>query len=200
MKDSTILKNQLDQYLAVGDDRYLDIAFRLYSRTLFSFIYLQCRHRELTEDIIQNTFIRAQVAVSRGQYKDKRRFLSWLARIAKNLLTDHYRGKKKLEVVRDQSDNEYFLLRANNEDQSWLEYQVDREIGVMLKDLIVRLPEEQKDVVIMRLYLQMPFREIADVTGVSINTALGRMRYALITLRRLVKKDDLDLDGFMRAV
>ena len=160
---------------------------------LWSHVYLLVRDRELTEDIFQEAFIKVVNTLKNGKYNEEGKFLPWVIRIAHNLVIDHFRRNKKMKLVRRNEDHDVFATIAQpgkNVEQRMVNVQIDADV----RKLIESLPDEQREVVIMRTYLSMSFKEISEQTDVSINTALGRMRYALINMRRMIKERDLVLE------
>lgn len=160
---------------------------------MWSHIYLMVKDREVTEDLFQETFIKVVHTLKTGKYNEEGKFLPWVMRIAHNLVIDHFRRQKKMPLVRSNDDHDVFATVAQpdrNVEQRMVDVQIDADV----RKLIDHLPEEQREVVVMRTYLGMSFKEIAAHTDVSINTALGRMRYALINMRKLIEKHDIHLE------
>lgn len=179
-------------YLA-GDERAFEQLLHRHKRKVWSHIYLLVRDRELTEDIFQDVFIKVVNTLKEGRYNEEGKFLPWVMRIAHNLVIDHFRRNKKMPLVRSNDDHDVFATLAQpgkNMEQRLVNLQVDEDV----RRLIDHLPEEQREVVMMRTYLGMSFKEIAEHTEVSINTALGRMRYALINMRKMIKQHDIVLN------
>jgi RNA polymerase sigma-70 factor (ECF subfamily) len=180
------------QYIA-GDTACIEELISRHKNRVYTYILLIVRNPQLAEDIFQDTFIKVIRSLNKGKYFDKGKFLSWVLRIAHNLIIDHYRKQKLLNTVPNESgDMDLFnnrKLSENNVEESMIHDQVMSDVR-MLVDL---LPEDQRQVVYLRHYCGLSFKEIADQTGVSINTALGRMRYALINMRKMVKDKQLTL-------
>ncbi len=179
-------------YLA-GDERAFEQLLHRHKRKVWSHIYLLVRDRELTEDIFQDVFIKVVNTLKEGRYNEEGKFLPWVMRIAHNLVIDHFRRNKKMPLVRSNDDHDVFATLAQpgkNMEQRLVNLQIDEDV----RRLIDHLPEEQREVVMMRTYLGMSFKEIAEHTEVSINTALGRMRYALINMRKMIKQHDIVLN------
>jgi len=151
------------------------------------------KEQTLAEDIFQDTFIKIIRSLKKGIYKDEGRFYSWATRIAHNLVIDHYRKQKNMKMLSNESCEFDLFNNANLSDKTIEDKIIKEQILSDLKGIIKELPEEQRSIVIMRLYLNMSFKEIAESTGVSINTALGRMRYAVINLRKLMGEKNLTL-------
>ncbi|MGC8823449.1 MAG: sigma-70 family RNA polymerase sigma factor [Bacteroidales bacterium] len=174
----------LDLYSQGRIEAFEELVLRHQTR-LYNYILMMVRQPALAEDIFQETFVKVIRSIREGKYYDDGKFLSWVTRIAHNLIIDHYRREKKMKMV--SSDNEenplanINMMAASTED-GIVKHQMLKEV----RSFIEQLPFEQREVVIMRVYLDMSFKEIAEQTGVSLNTALGRMRYALINLRKMM--------------
>jgi RNA polymerase sigma-70 factor (ECF subfamily) len=154
------------------------------------------KKQELAEDIFQETFIKVIRSLKKGRYTDNGKFISWVLRISHNLIIDHFRKEKlKNTISNDSFEGDLFNSQKFAED-TIEDQMVYSQILSEVKDLIQELPEDQQQVIYMRHYLDLSFKEIADITDVSINTALGRMRYALINLRKLVEQKKLILSKF----
>lgn len=177
----------------VGDEHAFETLLHRHKRKVWSHIYLMVREREMTEDLFQETFIKVVRHLKGGKYNEEGKFLPWVIRIAHNLVIDHFRRNKKMPTVRSNEEHDVFATLSQpglNVEQRMINVQIDDDVRKMIDEL----PEEQKDVVIMRTYLSMSFKEIAEHTDVSINTALGRMRYALINMRKLIQKHQMQLE------
>ena len=160
---------------------------------MYTYILLTIKNQPLAEDLFQETFIKVIQSLRSGKYKDNGRFLSWVIRIAHNLIIDHFRKEKQMNSVsNDDSEVDLFNSRKFS-DKNVEEEIVSSQIQAELRGLINQLPSDQREVVLLRHYGELSFKEIAEQTNVSINTALGRMRYALINLRKLIKEKDLSL-------
>lgn len=176
-----------------GNESAFEKLLHRHKRKVWSHIYLMVRDREVTEDLFQEAFIKVVHTLKTGKYNEEGKFLPWVMRIAHNLVIDHFRRNKKMPLVRSTDEHDVFATQAQpgkNVEQRMVNLQIDADV----RKLIDHLPEEQREVVIMRTYLGMSFKEIAEQTDVSINTALGRMRYALINMRKMIKKHDIVLD------
>jgi len=171
-----------------GNERCFEELINRHKNKVFSYINLYIRDQALAEDIFQDTFLKVIQSVKAGKYSDNGRFLSWVMRIAHNLIIDNYRRVKQLNVVsNDSCETDLFnssKLSDTNIEDDYIRKQIKKDI----RSMIGSLPEDQREVVILRHYADMSFKEIADITGVSINTALGRMRYALINLRKIMEE------------
>ena len=181
----------ISQYL-LGNEMCLKMLINRHKSKIFTSIYLLVKDRALAEDIFQDAFVKVINTLRRGSYQEEGKFLQWVIRIARNLVIDHFRKLSKLPVISDSEGNDVFsyisIADENREDEIMREQSHDR-----VRQLIQQLPEEQKEVLILRHYANLSFKEIADLTGVSINTALGRMRYALTNMRKLILKHQISL-------
>lgn len=176
-----------------GDERAFEILLHRHKRKVWSHIYLMVRDRPATEDLFQEVFIKVVHTLKAGKYNEEGKFLPWVMRIAHNLVIDHFRRGRKMSLARGREDHDIFATIAqpgHNVEQCLVNGQIDEDV----RKLIDHLPEEQREVVIMRTYLGMSFKEIAEHTQVSINTSLGRMRYALINMRKLIAKHRMVLE------
>jgi len=174
----------LDLFIQGRREAFEELVLRHQSR-LYNYILMMVRQPALAEDIFQETFVKVIRSIREGKYYDDGKFFSWVTRIAHNLIIDHFRREKKMKMV--STDNEEMpvlnmTLLATSTEDGMVREQMLKEV----RGLIEHLPFEQREVVIMRIYLDMSFKEIAEQTGVSLNTALGRMRYALINLRKML--------------
>lgn len=183
----------VDLYVA-GDESCLELLIQRHKKRVFSYIMMVVRDRHLAEDIFQDTFIKVIQTLKRGSYSDEGKFLPWVLRISHNLVIDHFRRQKRMPLVDAGEDFDIFsvlvMRQGNHEDQI-----VKRQVRSDIRKLIDKLPQEQREVLLMRHYMDMSFKEIADFTNVSINTALGRMRYALINMRRMMEKHNIALSA-----
>jgi RNA polymerase sigma-70 factor (ECF subfamily) len=174
---------------------FVGTLFEEHKKNIFSYIYFKLKDRDISNDILSEVYVKALVAVSTGKYKSVGKDFPWLLMIARNLVVDHFRKAKKSKTVRE--SKEFGLGNIVDDSQfSWYDKQRNFEIGEDLAKIINLLPKEQRVIVEMRIRHGLKFREIAKELDVNMNTVLGRMRYALINLRRIIKDKDLDLDGF----
>jgi RNA polymerase sigma factor (sigma-70 family) len=181
----------IDLYLS-GSHSSIEILIRRYKRKVFTYIYLNVKDRHLAEDLFQDTFIKVINTLRSGNYNDEGKFLPWVMRIAHNLIIDHYRKSNRIPVI--DNDDEYDIFNTIRIYDDCVEDKlITEQIHQDVKKLLDLLPEEQREVIVMRHFSDMSFKEIAEQTNVSINTALGRMRYALINLRKLVKEKEIIL-------
>jgi len=175
-----------------GDESALGILISKYKNRIYSFIYSKVLNKDVTEDIFQDTFIKVINTLKKGNYREEGKFLPWTMRIAHNLVIDYFRKMSKSKEFNNSDDFDIFSvlkdesLNAENE-------LVKEQVYDDVRKLIEELPNDQKEVLVMRMYRDMSFKEIADSTNVSINTALGRMRYALINMRKLIEKHNIVL-------
>ena len=193
MLSKVLNDQQLVHAYLEGNEKAFEFLLGRHKRKVWSHIYLLVRDRELTEDLFQEAFIKVVHTLKAGKYNEEGKFLPWILRIAHNLVIDHFRRVKKMPMVRSNNEQDVFATIAQpgkNVEQRMVNLQVDADV----RKLIDHLPEEQREVVLMRTYLGMSFKEIADHTEVSINTALGRMRYALINMRKMIQEHDLVLE------
>jgi len=195
-KENYLNDNELVQRFISGDQNALEILIHRHKNRVFSYILLIVKKHELAEDIFQETFIKVIRSLKKGRYTDNGKFISWVLRISHNLIIDHFRKEKlKNTISNDSFEGDLFNSQKFAED-TIEDQMVYSQILSEVKDLIQELPEDQQQVIYMRHYLDLSFKEIADITDVSINTALGRMRYALINLRKLVEQKKLILSKF----
>lgn len=177
-----------------GNDVAFDILVKRYESKVFTYIFYSVKKQEVAEDIFQETFMKAIVAIKQGRYAENGKFSSWMMRIAHNTLLDYFRQCQTENVIsNDASEIDLFndsSLAVNDHVENQM---IDRQTLRDVRFLISQLPDSQREVVLMRFYREMSFKEIAETTGVSINTALGRMRYAIINLRRLASEYDLNM-------
>lgn len=175
-----------------GDESTLQELILRHERRVFTSIYLLVKDKDLANDLFQETFIKVINTLRSGHYNEEGKFISWVLRIAHNLVIDHFRSLKRMPMVYDTEEYSVFdtlpLNDSNAEDKL-----MDDQVKNQVRQLIEELPYDQREVVIMRHFANMSFKEIAECTHVSINTSLGRMRYALINLRKLIKDKQLVL-------
>jgi RNA polymerase sigma-70 factor (ECF subfamily) len=191
------LKELTDEQLVVayakGENTAFDVLLNRHKSGVFSYIYFVVHNRELAEDIFQETFVKAIMMIKQDRYIDNGKFRAWINRIAHNLIIDHYRMEKSTQVVSN-DDYEYDLLNnAKVADGTIEDAMVHNQIMVDVRNLIEHLPDNQKEVLQLRYYQDCSFQEIAEQTGVSINTALGRMRYAILNIRRMADEKQIIL-------
>ncbi len=181
------------KYVA-GDENALAILIKRHQSKIFGFIYSKILDRDLADDIFQDTFVKVIKTLKSNSYNEEGKFLPWVMRIASNLIIDHYRRNKKMPLLRETEEFSIFsILRdcSPNVENEMITSQVEMD----LKKIIKGLPEDQQEVLMMRIYQDLSFKEISDLTGVSINTALGRMRYALMNMRKVIEKNKIILSA-----
>ncbi|MBN2766777.1 MAG: sigma-70 family RNA polymerase sigma factor [Paludibacteraceae bacterium] len=177
-----------------GNNEAFEVLLNRYKSKVFSYIFVILRNRELTEDIFQDTFIKAIATIQQGRYVESGRFLGWINRIAHNLIIDHYRREKN-ENTFSADGIDYDIINNNKLTEKSVEDTLSNEqVLTDVVRLIEYLPDSQRDVVRMRFFEDLSFKEIAEKTEVSINTALGRMRYALMNMRRIAQEKDIYLE------
>ena len=176
-----------------GDQSAISKLIERHKRRVRDYIYMMVKDNDVADDIFQETFIKVIRVIDEGRYTDNGKFLSWVLRIAHNQVLDHFRACKQNKQV-NESESGYNVLGSLRFAEKTIEDElISSQIESDVRNLIELLPEEQREVVMMRYYSGMSFKEIAEQTGVSINTALGRMRYALINLRRMIREKELIL-------
>jgi len=183
--------NLVSNYIK-GDEGALSTLIYRHKQKIYSFIYSKVFDRDLAEDIFQDTFIKVIKTLKRGAYNEEGKFLPWVMRISHNLVIDHFRKNSRMPKFDNSGEFSIFSVLGDpslNAEKQIIKDQVESDV----KRLIEELPADQKEVLIMRMYNDMSFKEISERTGVSINTALGRMRYALINLRKVVDKHNIVL-------
>lgn len=195
------LTENTDEELAVmymnGNNDAFDILLSRNQSKLFSYIFFVVHDEDKANDIFQDTFIKIIVKLKNGIYEPTGSFSAWCIRIAHNVIMDSYRGTKSDRIVEPTEDNDLSNLRMESVQDKNIESEyVSRQIMKDVKKIMNNLPAPQREVVYMRYYQQMSFKEIADVTNVSINTALGRMRYAIINMRRMAREHNIHLDMY----
>lgn len=168
-----------------GNENGLSSLVHRHNSRIFNFIYSKVLNRDITEDIFQDTFIKVINTIKRGKYNEEGKFLPWVMRIAHNLIIDHFRKNNRIPKFDNSGDFDIFTTISDS-DLNIENKLIKSQIETHLKEIIEKLPNDQKEVLFMRLYKDMSFKEISETTGVSINTALGRMRYAIINLRKIV--------------
>ena len=189
---SNISDKELVKKYINGDNKSFEILLNRHKNRVFAFIMSKIKNKDLSEDIFQDTYVKVVNSLQKGKYNEEGKFLPWVMRIAHNLVIDHFRRQKKMQMVRSNNDfNIFDVIKDNkiNADEKLIKDQIFND----LNSLVDKLPKDQKDVLKMRYYEELSFKKIAEHFDISINTALGRMRYALINLRALSKKHHVDL-------
>ncbi|MBR9847338.1 MAG: sigma-70 family RNA polymerase sigma factor [Algicola sp.] len=185
--DAVLVRNYMD-----GDEAALSILINRHKQRIYSFIYSKVYDRDITEDIFQDAFIKVIKNLKLGKYNEEGKFLPWVMRISHNLVIDHFRKNNRMPKFDNSGEFSIFSVLGDsslNAEKQLIKDQVECD----LRRIIEELPEDQKEVLVMRMYKDMSFKEISERTGVSINTALGRMRYALINLRKVIDKNNIIL-------
>ena len=177
-----------------GCEKSLELLVNRHKHKIYSFIYSKVLDKDNTEDLFQETFIKVIKTLKRGVYSEEGKFLPWVMRIAHNLVIDFFRKNKRFPSF-DKNDKYDIFQLIQDENPSAERILIDQQILNDLRKIIVKLPADQKEVLDMRLYKDMSFKEISETTGVSINTALGRMRYAIINLRKLINENEITLSA-----
>ena len=193
MKQHIVNDQELVQAYIKGDQAAIESLINRHRSKVYTYILLTIKNQQLAEDLFQETFIKVIQSLRAGKYRDNGRFLSWVIRIAHNLIIDHFRKEKQMNSVSN-DDTEVDLFNSKKlSDDNIEELIINSQIKTEIRILINELPDDQREVVLLRHYGGLSFKEIADQTDVSINTALGRMRYALINLRKLIEEKKLTL-------
>lgn len=187
LPDALLVKNYID-----GDETALAVLIDRHQAKLYGFIYSKVQDRDIANDIFQDVFIKVIKTLKGKHYNEEGKFLPWVMRIAHNLIIDTFRRDKKMPLYRDSDEYSIFSYMSDNSpniESQMITEQVENDLLKLVKEL----PDDQRQVLEMRIYEDLSFKEIADMTGVSINTALGRMRYALLNLRRIIEKNQVIL-------
>ena len=186
-KDSVLVKGYIN-----GCERSLAVLIERHKLKIYNFIYSKVFDRDIAEDIFQDTFIKVIKTLRKGSYQEEGKFLPWVMRISHNLVIDHFRKNNRIPIF--ESKDEFDIFQIIGDDAPNIESNmIDRQVVEDLQKLIIESPDDQREVLTMRLYKDMSFKEIAETTGVSINTALGRMRYAVINIRKLIEEHQIVL-------
>lgn len=187
MKKMALSDNELISQYASGDESALKSLITRHEKKVFSYIMFSVKSRELAEDIFQDTFIKVINTIRSGNYKEEGKFIQWVMRIANNLKIDYFRKVQRMPAFETNGEFDIFDVIYGTEPSAEQKI-ITEQIYTELRSLIQLLPDEQREVLEMRIYQDISFKDIADITDVSINTALGRMRYALINLRKIIKE------------
>lgn len=185
--DAFLVKSYIE-----GNENSLSILINRHQQRIYSFIFSKVFDKDIAEDIFQDTFIKVIRTLKKGKYNEEGKFLPWVMRISHNLVIDHFRKNKRMPKFENSGDFNIFSVLCDsglNVEKQIIKDQIEADV----QELIKELPEDQLEVLVMRIYKDMSFKEISERTGVSINTALGRMRYALINLRKVIEKHNLVL-------
>ena len=182
----------IDMYLS-GDNRGLDELVNRYKKRLYAFIFTKTNDPHLADDIFQETFIKIINSILKGKYFEKGKFISWAMRIAHNVMMDYYRERKSQAIVKNDTEDFDIFDVLKSPDDNVVDKMITAQIHGDVKKLIKALPDEQKEIVILRHYNKWSFAEIAEELDINMNTALGRMRYALKNIRRMIKEQNIML-------
>ncbi len=192
----TLTKLSDDQLVAAyanGNNEAFDAILKRHQSRVFSYILHIVKNKDLADDIFQETFVKAIMTIKQGRYSENGKFSAWISRIAHNLIIDYYRQEKSENTVSADDDENDLLNRRDLCDENIEDFLVTDQIHKDVKRIVKALPESQREVLVMRYYRNMSFKEIADATNVSINTALGRMRYAILNMRRIAEENNIVL-------
>lgn len=178
---------------AKGDNRAFDNLLRRHQSRVFTYILNIVKNRDIADDIFQETFVKAITTIKQGRYTDAGKFSAWITRIAHNLIIDHFRQEKSENTISVDQEETDMLNRRDLSDENIEDIMITGQINTDVCRIMDSLPELQREVLDMRFYRNMSFKEIAEATGVSINTALGRMRYAVLNMRRIAAEKNIVL-------
>ena len=187
ISDATLVSSYIK-----GDESSLEVLIKRHKQRIYSFIYSKVYDRDVAEDIFQDAFIKVIRTLKKGRYNEEGKFLPWVMRISHNLIIDYFRKNNRMPKFDNSGEFSIFSVLSDNSlnaERALIKDQVETDV----RRLIDELPEDQKEVILMRMYNDMSFKEISERTGVSINTALGRMRYALINMRKIIEKHNIIL-------
>ena len=187
LSDAVLVSNYIN-----GEETSLTIIINRHQQRIYNFIYSKVYDRDVTEDIFQDTFIKVIKTLKLGKYNEEGKFLPWVMRIAHNLVIDFFRKNKRMPKFNNSKDFDIFTVISDGSLNAEAEL-IRSQIHYDIRNLVEQLPDDQRTVLKMRIYNDMSFKEISENTSVSINTALGRMRYALINLRKLIKEHNIVL-------
>ena len=189
---SNLSDKELVSKYVKGDNFSFEILLSRHKNRVFAFIMSKIKNKDISDDIFQDTYVKVVNSLQKGKYNEEGKFLPWVMRIAHNLVIDHFRKQKKMQMIRSNNDFDIFDVIKDskiNADEKLIKDQIFNDLNL----LVDKLPNDQKKVLKMRYYEELSFKKIAEHFDISINTALGRMRYALINLRALSKKHHVDL-------
>jgi RNA polymerase sigma factor (sigma-70 family) len=177
-----------------GSNKAFDVLLKRNQSKLFNYILFVVRDKEIADDLFQDTFVKIIVKLHSKKYTDSGKFSSWIMRIAHNVIMDYYREEKNEKIVSQKDNNDLSKIKSDNVIDSFIENDmINSQTLADVKNMMNMLPAPQREVVFMRYYQDLSFKEIADMTQVSINTALGRMRYAILNLRRIARENNIQL-------
>ncbi len=193
MKEERLSDYELINKFINGEEEAVEKLIHRHKNRVFTYIYFTVKNQHLAEDLFQDTFVKVIKSLKEGKYQDNGKIISWVMRIAHNLIIDHYRREKQLNTF---SNNNYEMDLFNSpkySEDTIEQVMVSDQVLADVRNLIDELPPDQREIILLRHYGNLSFKEIAEQTNVSINTALGRMRYALINMRKLIKQYDINL-------
>lgn len=185
--DSLLVK----EYVA-GNENALASLIKKHQSKIYGFIYSKIQDRDVCDDVFQDTFIKVIKTLKSNSYNEEGKFLPWVMRISHNLVIDHFRKNKKMPMFRETEEFSIFSV-LTDEELSIENKLINTQVNIDLNKIIEELPDDQKEVLMMRYFQDLSFKEISEETGVSINTALGRMRYAIINMRKIIDKHQIIL-------
>ena len=192
MSTKSLIDAQLVSNYISGDENALSILINRHQSRLYGFIFSKIQDRDAADDVFQDTFVKVIRTLKRGNYNEQGKFLPWVMRISHNLVIDYFRKNSRMPKFKNKNEFDIFSIISDdslNIENKMIDKQIENNVRVLLDEL----PDEQKAVIKMRIYQDMSFKEISESTGVSINTALGRMRYGLINLRKMIDKHKISL-------
>lgn len=193
MKKTKLTDHELVKRFIDGEQSSFEILVNRHKDKVYTYILLMVKNEHLSHDIFQETFIKVVKSLHAGKYQENGKFISWVIRIAHNLIIDHFRKAKQMKTFSNDEYETDIFNSAKFSDNTVEENIIQEQIMSDVRQLVDYLPEEQKEVILLRHFMGLSFKDIADQTNVSINTALGRMRYALINLRKLIEEKNLSL-------
>lgn len=195
MKKLTKLTDrELVQAYANNDNEAFDELLRRHQDKVYSYIYHVVKNKELVDDLFQETFVKAIMTIKQGGYTEHGKFSAWLIRIAHNLVIDSFRHEKWENMISSAEDESDPLNRRELSEGNIEDFMINDQIKKDIRKIVMSLPDAQREVLVMRFYRNMSFKEIADATSVSINTALGRMRYGIMNMRRIAAENNIALE------
>ncbi|MDQ6530677.1 sigma-70 family RNA polymerase sigma factor [Flavobacterium sp. LHD-85] len=187
ISDSLLIKNYIE-----GNEEALSKLINRHKSRIYGFIYSKIKDTDIANDIFQDTFVKVIKTLKNNSYKEEDKFVSWVMRISHNLIMDHFRKIKRMPIQRNNDEFSIFSILSDNSPNIENRIIID-QLQIDLKELIEELAYDQKEILIMRIYCNMSFKEIAEEKEISINTALGRMRYALNNLRKIIERNNISL-------
>lgn len=190
---NTLTDEELVALYSKGENVAFDVLLLRHKNRIYSYVFYIVKDRELAEDIFQETFVKVITTIKQGRYVESGKFSSWITRIAHNLIIDHYRQEKTENHIPNSDMNTDVFNNRELSEGTVEDNLISTQVKVDIRKLVAALPDNQKEVLVMRYYQNMSFKEIADATNVSINTALGRMRYAILNMRRMAEENKIEL-------